>query len=957
MNSHDGSPEREELKKLLERLEVMSIRHHAELDSIRSQIRALESRLSAAPRPVSEEPHKSTPPPLPSPLPKAESEDRKFPALKEAKLNLVPVSEEKENPEPKVVEIPEPAEEIPPPEQKPDESFELDIAKNWFGRIGIVILLMGLVFGGNYAYQNWIKDMSNGVRLTALFLCAGALVEIGRQLAKRENLNRLGEVVLAGGLAFFYYCTFAAHHVTRLKVIDSPTLGAGLLFLSAGLITTVSWARQARVTAAFSLVLASYATMLQPIGWMSCASNLILALAGLFFMTRRGWSGPGWVSMIGAYAGFSGSQILAYLEHGEPADPIAMLWFLPPLWLMFVIPGLLGRYRENLTERSRAWMAGINNGLFFLLFTILWIDQYGSVDFWKVSAVFSIALLVIGILGRLQDTISGGVNISQGLAVGTLALVLKFDGHQLGLVLAVESLSLAVAAWRFRGRSEVVFSMLAALICAVLVISEGDSFSTMPIWSMSLTALLLAAASVVLVTAKERVLNFHHVVSVAAAVVLVMAAFIANCLCHYRLEDAQGMIVASVIASALTAAYLKIDRKYHQPITAWVSLLFLIVSVWISMNVGNLGALIAVMALLFPACWLWHRQSADSAKSGSADFRYQPALPAWLFSLAIPIFIWQIAEAWCAGSASIYLVIECAALALAVAAILIRCDRLVISSGILALFTLNLLVVGPDIKTPHIFTSVLIAFGAAVMAGGPWSQNHISKIPGQVSGLLFRLTGFLAFMFGFYKWSPEFWGDWIALSGGVIVVIFGLLNRKLPEEALGWILIAMLWLIYHTTNEPWDKVNEVQTWRGGLTVLALVMLLIVSKWRPLSVFRFGNPKQLTEAVSCLMCVFMTMWATQMLVWRFDWKPAAVLWTILGFGFVSIGLWQRLHVARGLGFVLLAMSLIKLFVSDVWDFTAFMRVVSFIALGVALILLGLFYNKFAPAIKALLDSEK
>ena len=37
--------------------------------------------------------------------------------------------------------------------------------------------------------------------------------------------------------------------------------------------------------------------------------------------------------------------------------------------------------------------------------------------------------------------------------------------------------------------------------------------------------------------------------------------------------------------------------------------------------------------------------------------------------------------------------------------------------------------------------------------------------------------------------------------------------------------------------------------------------------------------------------------------------------------------------------------------------ALMRVVSFIVLGAALILLGLFYNRFAETIKALLDDER
>jgi hypothetical protein len=958
MNSQEGSPEKEELKRLLERLEALSIMHNTELNLIRSRIVQLESRLSEAPKVVLENTHQDTPPPLPAYSPPTDTETPKVSALKQAKLSYDSAPEVVETPLPVAMPEEEPvAEKITPTPVKSDESFELDIAKNWLGRVGIVILLMGLVFAGNYAYQNWIRDMSNGVRLTALFLCAGALAEIGRQLAKRENLQRFGEVVLAGGMAFFYYCTFAAHHVTRLKVIDSQTLGAGLLFLSAGAITAVSWIRQAKLTAAFSLVLAAYATMLQPIGWMSCTSNLLLASIGLIFMLRPGWSGPGWVSMLGAYAGFLGSQILAYMEFGELSEPQAMLWFLPPLWMMFVIPGLLGRYRENLTERSRAWFAGINNGLFFMLFAYLWIDQNGIADFWKVAAVYSLFLMLIGIVGRRQDTISGGVNISQGLAVGTLALVLKYDGHQLGLVLAMESLSLAIAAWRFKGRSEVVFSLIAGAISAGLVVTAGDSFSTIPIWSMALTSLAVAAASVVLIRVKTHDVNFHYIVRASAALLLVAAACIAHYLCLFRLGDMQGMITAGFLASALTAACLKFDSKHHQPGLAWVSLWFLIVSVWISLNVDHLGAHGSLMAMLFPACWLWHRQPKGPRTIAGLDFIHQPALPAWLFSLAIPCYIWQIASESCVAWQAPYLIIQCSAFALAMIAILIRCERLTISSSILSLFTLHLLVYASDRSTTHIFISVLIAFVAAVLVRSSWGLKYISEIASQAAGILFRLTGFIAIIVGYYEWSPELWGDWIALSAGVIIVLFGFLERKCPLECLGWIVMSMLWLANFTLNQTWEVVDNVQTWRGGMVVLALVVLTVVGKWRPVSFYQFKDPRALTALFAGLMCAFMAAWASQMLVWRFDWKPAAVLWTILGFIFVSAGLWQCLHIVRVFGFLLLVASLAKLFISDVWDFTAFMRVASFIVLGAALILLGLFYNKFAPTIKALLDSEK
>ena len=59
--------------------------------------------------------------------------------------------------------------------------------------------------------------------------------------------------------------------------------------------------------------------------------------------------------------------------------------------------------------------------------------------------------------------------------------------------------------------------------------------------------------------------------------------------------------------------------------------------------------------------------------------------------------------------------------------------------------------------------------------------------------------------------------------------------------------------------------------------------------------------------------------------------------------------------RHCGFALLGLALLKLFAVDVWDFDAFTRVASF--LGLALVLLGFFYNKFAEVLKKLLERDE
>jgi uncharacterized membrane protein len=100
-----------------------------------------------------------------------------------------------------------------------------------------------------------------------------------------------------------------------------------------------------------------------------------------------------------------------------------------------------------------------------------------------------------------------------------------------------------------------------------------------------------------------------------------------------------------------------------------------------------------------------------------------------------------------------------------------------------------------------------------------------------------------------------------------------------------------------------------------------------------------------------------LWSTRWLVGEFGWRPAAVLWSGLGFVLVSAGLWRRRAALRHAGFVVLALALGKLFLVDVWDFSTFFRVAAFLALGVALVVLGFFYNRFADLFKRLMEEDE
>ena len=82
-------------------------------------------------------------------------------------------------------------------------TFEEKLGQVWLVRIGIVLLITGLVLGANWAYKNWIHDLPAGVRLAGLYLCSALIGGSGIWLSGKENFKHYGEVLLAGGLAFF----------------------------------------------------------------------------------------------------------------------------------------------------------------------------------------------------------------------------------------------------------------------------------------------------------------------------------------------------------------------------------------------------------------------------------------------------------------------------------------------------------------------------------------------------------------------------------------------------------------------------------------------------------------------------------------------------------------------------------------------------------------------------------
>lgn len=935
-------------------LDALERRIGAEIDALRARIAMLESPSAAAageslPEPrasVEPEPVRAVDPPAPV-----------APAV--VAIESVPPAVVPEPVELKIDAVarvvPQPG-EMPLPEREVDGSFEMRFGRVWLVRIGIALLLTGLVLLGNFAYQNWIRELPAGVRLAALYACALTLTETGRRLARRGNLERFGEVVVAGGLSFFYYCTFAAHHVERLRVIESPVLAGLLLGLAAAGVAGVSWFRQAKGTAILGLLLASYATMLQPVGWLSCVSNLVLAAAGCFFMTRPGWSGPGWVSMLAGYVAFFGWQLLGAAGSGHPASA---LWFLPATWALFAVPCLLGRFRASMTERAKCWFTGANNALFFLFFSGLWLTHHGDGRYWLVVAVMGAAFVFCGVLGRKRSETSAGVFMVQGLACASLAIILKLDGYHLALALAGESLALALAFRRFGGRSELAFSTAAGLAAAVMILGNHSPGGEIPLWSAALGAVAVLAASGVLLLGSEACRSATAGFARGAST-LVFGAALASGLGGWclRLDAPWPMPAAMGISLGLSAASLGIDRSRRWIELPWGALVALGAACCLMLWCDVPWAFGATGLMGLAGLWIWqHRNPGAANPQALHDLAGQSAIPIWLHAATVPAALggaihWLdlpvVGEAlWIAGGG----------LALVAAGLCLRLPALVPAASLLGLPALILLASRGDNSAAPWFGLVALQLAALVLVVLPRSRALLGRPLLAATGAFTRVTLAAAWCAGWIARSPGHWVDWLALTALALAMVSHQLTRRLIAETVVFLAIAIIWGLAVAMQEPWTEIPGPHGWRGWAVILTTLHLALTASGRRSLSDDAATRRQAVAFIGWVACVGTALWVTQMVVWRMGWKPSAVVWTVLGFAAVSTGLWRRLQVFRLAGFGLLGMAVLRVFTVDVWDFNAFMRVVSFIVLGLALMLLGLFYHRFAPLLKQWLEADR
>src|SRR5208282_1374045 len=98
--------------------------------------------------------------------------------------------------------------------------IEQALGTNWLSKLGIVILVFGVVFWLGTQWQN----LTPLLKVAVGYAVGGGLLATGILLEKRWNYALLGRTTAGGGWALLYFTTYAMHHLAATRVIESQSV-------------------------------------------------------------------------------------------------------------------------------------------------------------------------------------------------------------------------------------------------------------------------------------------------------------------------------------------------------------------------------------------------------------------------------------------------------------------------------------------------------------------------------------------------------------------------------------------------------------------------------------------------------------------------------------------------------------------------------------------------------------
>ncbi|MBS1801992.1 MAG: DUF2339 domain-containing protein [Acidobacteria bacterium] len=383
---------------------------------------------------------------------------------------------------------------IPPPSfaaaavsKRDTRSLESRVGSQWFNRIGILAILIGMAWFLKFAIDNeWIGPLGRVV----IGLISGVAIIVWSERFRAKNYIAFSYSLKAVGTGVLYLSLWAAFSLYHL--VPAPVAFLGMIAVTA-FNGYLAWAQDAELLALYAIVGALGTPLLVSTGENSevtlFAYLLLLDVTVLLLVILRPWSRLLFGAFLGTVIYVSGWWIEFYSQSQAGRTGLFLILF----FLIFAFAPRLVRTSVLGSGKQSGWDAFAtivlpvcNAALGFVGFygllepkTESWTAPWLAVAF----AAFYLLLLRLRAGGRLHEssTALSSLHLSTAVVFLTLAIPLKTQGRWLTVGWLVEGAALLWTARRMHSQLLRVLSLICLTLGLLVLIANDRSASLTPV--------------------------------------------------------------------------------------------------------------------------------------------------------------------------------------------------------------------------------------------------------------------------------------------------------------------------------------------------------------------------------------------------------------------------------------------------------------------------------------------
>ena len=346
-----------------------------------------------------------------------------------------------------------------------ETNFEKYIGENLFGKIGILIFIIGIGFFVKYAIdQNWINETAR--TLMGYAVGAGMLV-LAERLHKRYHT--FSSLLAGGAFGIYYLITAIAFHYYALfsHTIAFVILCVTTIFMSA--VSVLYDRKELAVTALVGGFIAPFIISTDSSSIISLQIYITILNIGMFCLAMyKKWAILPMVSFAFTYIILWGTTALGSFSDSEAGTTYPTLFaFATLFYVIFLLP-VVFILRTQYGENTRLGLLGIitANSFMYLIYGDFLLQHFEASSDTTAYLAFFIAAVNLAIHLYLRFRVEGQDtlrNLMLGLAVtfASMGIPILFSAANVLMVWAAESVLLL---WLFTKEKNRIYELASAVL-------------------------------------------------------------------------------------------------------------------------------------------------------------------------------------------------------------------------------------------------------------------------------------------------------------------------------------------------------------------------------------------------------------------------------------------------------------------------------------------------------------